>query len=206
MRISSDGLPFIMPPAVLTVAAAAAGLAAPALVGVLLTGAIAAFFRDPERHSDAAAGSILSPADGRVIHARRDAMGRTHVAIFLSLFNVHVARSPVAGELIECRRRPGGYAAAYRDKASHNARVEMRLRTDSGTVRVALMAGLVARRVLPWVEAPRHLDRGQRIAIIRFGSRAEIELPPGFAPAVETGDRVRAGETVIAMPAEPVED
>lgn len=205
MRISSDGLPFIFPIATTATAFLAAGALAPALLLAALTLLVCAFFRDPDRHSEAPATSVLSPADGRVISAEQIAGGRTRVAIFLSLLNVHVARSPVAGELIACARIAGGYAAAYRAEATGNARVEMLIATSAGEVRVSLMAGLVARRVLPWVAAPMRLGRGQRVAIIRFGSRSEIDLPPGYQAAVVAGTKVRGGETVIAVPLEPVE-
>lgn len=205
MRISSDGLPFILPIATIATAFLAAGLLAPALLFAALTLLVSAFFRDPDRHSEAPATSVLSPADGRVISAEQIAGGRTRVTIFLSLLNVHVARSPVAGELVACDRIVGGYAAAYREEATRNARVEMLIATSAGEVRVSLMAGLVARRVLPWVAAPMRLGRGQRVAIIRFGSRSEIDLPPGYQAAVAAGAKVRGGETVIAVPLEPVE-
>lgn len=201
MRIASDALPFALPPALLAAAALAWGLWLPGLLLALLAGAITAFFRDPERDSDAPDGHVLSPADGRVLAAGPDPDGRVRVVIFLSLFNVHVARSPVAGRLVRAERIPGGYAAAYRDEAARNARVHMEVDTDAGPVEFALMAGLVARRVLPWVSAPADLERGQRVAIIRFGSRAEVLLPRGFVASVAAGDVARAGATVIARPA-----
>lgn len=206
MRISSDGLPFILPLALASTVVASIGWPLPAALLVVLTVAVAAFFRDPDRASDAPAGAVLSPADGRVLDAGLIADGRVRVVIFLSLFDVHVARSPVPGELVECVRRPGGYAAAFRDEASRNARVEMRIRTPQGILYVGLMAGLVARRVLPWVSAPATLRRGQRVAIIRFGSRSEIETPRGYVPAVRAGDTVRAGQTVIALLSKPRQD
>lgn len=203
MRLSSDGLPFILPPALAAVALLAAGLRLPALAVAVLAVLVAAFFRDPDRHSEAPPGNVLSPADGRVVVAERLDDGRLRLAVFLSLFNVHVARSPVSGHLRECRRIPGPCRAAFRDDAVHNARVQLDIESDAGPVDLSLMAGLVARRVLPWVDAPDDLQRGQRIAIIRFGSRAELFLPSGLELAVETGTRVRAGETVIARPAHP---
>ena len=200
MRIASDGLPFILPPAIAAAACVAAGWPWSALALLTATASITAFFRDPERSSDAPEGHVLSPADGRVIHARTEADGTTFVAIFLSLLDVHVARSPVAGELVHCRRLAGGFAPAFQDRASRNARVELGVATPAGHAQVSLMAGLVARRVLPWVSAPTELRRGQRVAIIRFGSRSEVRLPRGFSPAVTAGERVRAGESIIARP------
>ena len=200
MRIASDALPFALPPALLAAAALAAGLWLPGALLLLLAAAVAAFFRDPDRFSDAPPDHVLSPADGRVLSSGPDEGGGVRVVIFLSLFNVHVARSPVAGRLVRAERIDGGFAAAYRDEAAQNARVHMEVETASGRVEFALMAGLVARRVLPWVSAPTELERGQRVAIIRFGSRSEVLLPPGFEAVVGAGDTVRAGTTVIARP------
>lgn len=199
MRICPDALPFVLPPAVLSAAAAASGHALAATIAAVLSIGIALFFRDPERTADAPADHVISPADGKVLFARSETSGTT-IAIFLSLFDVHVARAPVSGTLTSARRLPGGYAAAYHDRAARNARVEMEIASERGPVHVALMAGLVARRVLPWVAAPARLERGQRIAIIRFGSRSEVRLPPGYEALVARGDRVRAGETALARP------
>lgn len=202
MRLSSDGLPFILPPALIATGLLATGWTSAAFVALLVTGCVAAFFRDPERQCDAPAGHVASPADGRVVRVERDERGRLRVAVFLSVFNVHVARSPLGGRLESCRRIPGPLRAAFREEASENARVLLRLRTGHGPIEVALMAGLVARRVLTWVAPPAVLQRGQRIAIIRFGSRAEVRLPRSYEPTVSVGDRVRAGQTVLARPSE----
>jgi len=197
MSIRSDSLPFLLPLAIVTVLLAATGsyLAFPAGA---LTLCVAAFFRDPERISNAPQGVLVSPADGRVLSVDPKDDGTTRITIFLSVFNVHVARSPAAGTLTRAVAKGGGFAAAFSDKADHNARVEMDIRTPAGPVGVTLFAGLVARRVLPWVNAPAELRRGQRIAIIRFGSRARIVLPPAYVATLHEGDSVRAGTTPIA--------
>jgi phosphatidylserine decarboxylase len=196
MTVRSDSLPFVLPLAVLSATLGALGSFA-ALPALGLTLAVLAFFRDPERISNASPSTALSPADGRVLSVRTDADGRHRVTIFLSVLNVHVARSPVSGALLELTPRGGGFAAAFSERADQNARVEMQIRTDLGRVDLTLFAGLVARRVLPWVAAPTALRRGQRIAIIRFGSRASVVLPKAYEIAVAEGDRVKAGETVI---------
>ena len=198
MRISPDGLSFFLPPAAIAAGLLAMGHAALAGAFALLALAVAAFFRDPERVTDAPAGAAVSPADGRVIGADDTADG-CRVSIFLSLFDVHVARAPVGGRLLRCVRRAGGTAPAFSPRAERNARVEMTIAGPAGTTELRLMAGLVARRVLPWVAAPRPLRRGQRVAIIRFGSRADVLLPPGYRASVRVGDRVRAGVTPIAV-------
>ena len=197
MAIRSEALPYLLPPAAL--AAAALALDAPffAAGAALLAAGLALFFRDPFRSSDAPEDAVLSPADGIVKAVESTARG-LEIAIFLSLWNVHVTRSPVEGVLVSCTRYAGGYEPAYRATASSNARCALRVDTVAGNVEVSLIAGAVARRVHLWVTPQQQLARGERIALIRFGSRAELRLPRGVEPAVRVGDRVRAGETIVA--------
>lgn len=197
MSIRSEALPYVLPGAVAAAAAAAAGQVWAALVLAAAAAALGAFFRDPERISECPPGAVLSPADGRVVEVDDDA-GGTRVAIFLSVFNVHVTRAPLGGRLLEWERIAGGYAMAFRPAASHNARHRVFIDGPRGKVELSLMAGAVARRVVPFVAPPEELTRGQRIALIKFGSRAEVHLPPGYTAVVSVGDRVRAGESVIA--------
>lgn len=182
--------------------AAAAGLPAVALGLALTAAALAAFFRDPERVTDAAPATVLSPADGRVVEVRSDDAG-LQIAIFLSIFNVHVARAPLGGALIAWEIIDGGYAMAFRAAASQNARHRLQIAADRGKAELSLIAGAVARRVVPFVQPPRRLERGERIALIKFGSRAELRLPVGYSAVVSVGDRVRAGVSVIAAPPDP---
>lgn len=197
MEIRSEALPYVLPPALIAAAATAAGAPFLGLGAAAVGVGIGAFFRDPPRASDAPGNAVLSPADGRVV-AVESSHGGLHIAIFLSLFNVHVTRAPVSGRLVRREKIDGGYAPAYRPSASHNARCVFSIDTGAGPVELSLIAGAVARRVQPWVAPQQRLDRGQRLALIRFGSRAEVRLPPPSRPGVEVGDAVRAGESVIA--------
>lgn len=198
MPIRSEALPYALPGAVATAVVAAAGALWPALLLALLTASLTAFFRDPERVSDAADDAVLAPADGRVVALAEDDHG-VRLAIFLSVFNVHVTRAPLAGRLLQWQRIAGGYAMAFRAGASHNARHRVLIDGPRGTIELSLIAGAVARRVVPYVAPPDELSRGQRIALIKFGSRAELRLPAAYAAVVSVGDRVRAGSTVIAV-------
>ncbi len=197
MSIRSAALPYVLPAAVASAVLAAAGHLLLAAAGGILAICLGAFFRDPERQSDSPSHCVLSPADGRVVEVRQHD-GGVDLAIFLSVFNVHVTRSPVGGELTEWERIDGGYAMAFRDAASQNARHRVLIDTPTGAVELSLIAGAVARRVMPFVAPPAALRRGERIALIKFGSRAELRLPKGHAAVVSVGDHVRAGETVIA--------
>ena len=197
MSIRSEALPYVLPGAVAAALLAAAGLFWPALALAALAALLGAFFRDPDRQSDSPPECVLSPADGRVVDVQ-DGGGGVEIAIFLSVFNVHVTRAPMDGELTVWERLPGGYAMAFRDAASANARHRVVLETPDGKSELSLIAGAVARRVVPFVSPPAALRRGQRIALIKFGSRAELRLPADHTAVVCVGDRVRAGETVIA--------
>ena len=197
MPLRSEALPYVLPGAVAAAVAASAGYGFAAILLALGALTLGAFFRDPDRHSDARAGAVLSPADGKVVGIIATETG-VEIAIFLSVFNVHVTRMPLAGRLLVWERIAGGYAMAFRDRASDNARHRVVFESAGGRVELSLIAGAVARRVVPFVAPPSQLQRGERIALIKFGSRAELRLPAGYSAVVSVGDQVRAGHTVIA--------
>jgi phosphatidylserine decarboxylase len=150
------------------------------------------FFRDPPR---TAGTGIVSPADGRVL--RVDAANR-RLTVFMGVSNVHVNRAPIDGRVASVVRTPGGHAPAYEDEAAHNERVEIILETDVGLVSVTQVVGVFARRIVPYVRRGDRVRKGQRIGMIRFGSRVEVALPRGARLVAKEGAIVRAGETTIA--------
>jgi phosphatidylserine decarboxylase len=160
----------------------------------LLAGAFCLyFFRDPARTPPAERDVVLSPADGKIIvaDARR-------VSIFLNIFNVHICRTPIAGKVANIRHERGGFRAAWHDEASltnERAIVEVE---GQRRLTFTLVAGLVARRIVFWTAPGRELRAGERVGLIRFGSRVDVDLPAGAALAVRVGERVRAGESVLA--------
>ena len=178
-------------------------------IGVGLTVWCYYFFRDPERVTPARPGLVVSPADG-IVSLIEPAVPPpelgmadaplTRVSVFMSVFNCHVNRSPVAGEVAAISYRPGKFLNASLDKASaDNERNSLRILMDDGRdLAVVQIAGLVARRILCFVTPGDRLDRGQRFGLIRFGSRLDVYLPPGVAPLVALGQTMVAGETVIA--------
>jgi len=191
--IAKESIPFV---AVLVVASIGVGAWRPwaALVPLGLLAFVLWFFRDPERSVAAPPGSVLSPADGRIIRVE-DA----RISVFLNVFNVHVCRSPVAGRVRSVVSTPGRFLAAFKDEASeHNERTTIELEGPGYRVDLVLVAGLIARRIVPWVTEGRNVESGERVGIIRFGSRVDLRLPPGSRPTVQIGDRVRGGLTVIA--------
>lgn len=178
-------------------------------IGVGLTVWCYYFFRDPKRSVPARADLILSPADGIVslieLAAPPPELGMggaelTRVSVFMSVFNCHVNRSPVAGRVDRMVYRPGKFLNASLDKASEdNERNSLVIEMNDGRkLAVVQIAGLVARRIVPFVTEGQGLRAGERFGLIRFGSRLDVYLPEGVTPLVALGQTMIAGETVIA--------
>ncbi|MBB5963493.1 phosphatidylserine decarboxylase [Planomonospora venezuelensis] len=158
-----------------------------------LTGAMLWFFRDPERTPGSA--RILSPADGVVQSIDPWPDGRTRVAIFMSPLNVHVNRAPLAGTVTSVEHVPGGFVPAFNKDSDRNERVVWHLDTALGDIELVQIAGAVARRIVPYLTAGAKVARAERIGLIRFGSRVDVYLPEGVAPAVSVGQKTVAGVT-----------
>ncbi|HOM59774.1 MAG TPA: phosphatidylserine decarboxylase, partial [Kiritimatiellia bacterium] len=165
------------------------------LPGVLLTYGVYLFFRDPERVPPADPRAVVSPADGIVslitqlpfpIELTEDETPVWRVSVFMSVFNVHVNRMPAAGTVVKTRYVPGAFFNASRDKAStDNERQLYLLRAHSGQLfAVVQIAGLIARRIVRFVNEGQTLERAERFGLIRFGSRVDVYLPPGVTPTV----------------------
>jgi phosphatidylserine decarboxylase len=155
---------------------------------------VVAFYRDPDRTPPAA--GVVSPADGRV-SVVRDEGGRLRVGVFMNVTDVHVNRAPLPGTVRDVTHRPGAHRPAFSKESERNERVDV----DFGDFEVSLIAGAFARRIFPYVEPGDELERGQRLGHISFGSRADVLLPADCGRGdlrVEAGDRVRAGETILA--------
>jgi phosphatidylserine decarboxylase len=178
-------------------------------VGLILTAWCLYFFRDPERVVPDEAKVLVSPADGTVCAVTEAAppaelgMGdepRVRVSIFLSVFNVHVNRTPAAGEITGLAHVPGKFLNAAATEASEeNERQLIRMTTADGhDIAYAQVAGLVARRILCDLEIGQQVDRGERFGLIRFGSRTDIYLDKGLEATVQVGQTMIGGETIIA--------
>jgi phosphatidylserine decarboxylase len=158
-----------------------------------LTGGMLWFFRDPERTPGT--GRILSPADGVVQSIDPWPDGRTRVAIFMSPLDVHVNRAPLAGTVTSMKHMPGGFLPAFNKDSDTNERVVWHLDTALGDIELVQIAGAVARRIVPYVTVGAKVGRAERIGLIRLGSRVDVYLPQGIAPAVSVGDKTVAGVT-----------
>lgn len=177
-------------------------------IGVALTLWCALFFRDPVRVTPTRDGVVVSPADGRVSMITQTvpppelglgAAPLLRISIFMSVFNVHVNRSPVAGRIERIAYRPGKFINAELDKASEdNERNSLVLVTPAGRIGVVQIAGLVARRIVSFVREGQSLVAGERFGLIRFGSRLDVYLPEGAKALVSEGQTAIAGETVLA--------
>jgi phosphatidylserine decarboxylase len=163
------------------------------------------FFRDPDRIVPAGAG-VVSPADGRVVDLRQTEIdGRPvwKISIFLNIFNVHVNRSPIAGVIRNIQYRPGRFRIASRPEASlENEQNTVTIEQDGAiTVVFKQIAGAVARRIVFNKKVGDRVERGERVGLIKFGSRVDLFLPLDYAPAIAVGDRVQGGSSWIAKPA-----
>ena len=178
-------------------------------LGLLVTAWMAYFFRDPPRVTPEGPNVVVSPADGMIqaVTTRTPPpeleMGEvpiTCISVFLNVFDVHVNRTPVPGVIKRLAYRPGKFLNAALDKASEdNERQSFRIETGDGDVYgLVQIAGLVARRIVRFVEEGDHLHSGERVGLIRFGSRCDVYLPEGVVPLVAIGQRAVAGETVLA--------
>jgi phosphatidylserine decarboxylase len=166
---------------------------------------VAAFFRDPERALPTEESAVVAASDGKVLSVERMRDERfgdgefLRVAVFLSVLDVHVNRSPVAGKVVDYFVADGGFAAAMQPDAEHNVAAYTVLETAHGTVVVAQRTGLIARRIVQRAPVGSLLARGERFGLIRFGSRTDVYLPANAADAtVAPGDRVLGGASIIA--------
>jgi phosphatidylserine decarboxylase len=178
-------------------------------LGLLVTAWVCYFFRDPARVTPQAPGIVVSPADGLVqaVTPRRPPpeleLGDaplTCISVFLNVLDVHVNRAPVGGRITRLAYHPGKFLNASADKASEeNERQSFRIETSDGQiVGLVQIAGLIARRILRFVEQGEVVAAGERVGLIRFGSRCDVYLPDGVTPQVLVGQRAVAGETVLA--------
>jgi phosphatidylserine decarboxylase len=203
--IAREGWPFLggsVAAAVLATYAAGWLWAAPLWLIALF---VLQFFRDPPREVPGDGKSVLSPADGRIVAIQpvrdpwldREAL---KISVFMNVFNVHSNRSPIDGEVKQRWYNPGKFVNADLDKAStENERNALHIRLTSGQdITCVQVAGLIARRILCYVEAGAQLARGQRYGFIRFGSRVDLYLPTDVRVKVTIGDKVRATSTILA--------
>lgn len=203
--IAKQGLPYILSLAVSLIVLLLLGWTILTILALILLILVINFFRDPERVIPQVPEAVLAPADGKIIFAGKTFEDRflnkeaLKISIFMNIFDVHVNRIPYSGEVEEVHYEKGTFFAANLDKASrdneHNA-VVLRI---SGGEKIAFVqiAGLVARRIDCWLEPGDQVQRGERFGMIRFGSRLDVFLPTNSNLAINKGQRVKAGESIL---------
>jgi len=204
--VALEGYPFIGFMAFVTIVLALIGWCVPALISLLLTAFVLSFFRDPERFIPDDEDALISPADGKIIVSKKvqdDTFtgGEAYkLSIFMNVFNVHVNRNPMSGIVERIMYQPGKFYAADTEKGElQNEYCATVMRTSTGhKIAFVQIAGLIARRIICWLENGDSIKKGERMGLIRFGSRVDLYLPVDAEIHVQMGQKVRAGETVLA--------
>ena len=201
--LAKEGFIFILPLLIITLLMLLFSFYWAALIFGLGFVFVTSFFRDPERSIPNEPNVIVSPADGKVteiITETEPINGEscTRITIFLSVFNVHINRVPIAGTIEEIRYNPGKFLAAFNPKASiYNEQNIILINNGKTHVLVKQIAGLIARRIVCWPKKGDHYKSGQRYGLIRFGSRVDILLPKNTKLSVACGDHVSGGSSII---------
>jgi len=196
-----EGWRFIIPTAVLAVVFWMLCWTVTSAVLFILLLFMLNFFRDPERDLPAGDNLFICPADGKVIRAEMMDEGHQRVDIFMNVFNVHVNRTPMSGRITHMQYVPGKFVNASFDHATEeNERNRFEMTCDNGDkIAFTQISGLIARRIVSYVEVGDKVEAGQRIGMIRFGSRVNCEIPADYELHVKVGEMVTAGSTVIAQ-------
>jgi phosphatidylserine decarboxylase len=206
LPVARDGLIFILLGLLISVILYYVGFMLAAILMVVVTLFIIYFFRDPARTCDVPDNALISPADGRIVIVRHPGEGdsplgenTTKISIFMSIFDVHVNRVPTKGRISKIVYNNGKFFSANMDKASeHNENNRITLETDKGHRIIFIqIAGLIARRIVCWINEMDYVKSGQRFGLIRFGSRLDIYIPSESRIVIKVRDRVKAGETII---------
>jgi len=200
--VAREGIPFVLIGLFIAIAFIFAGIWWLAVVFIALAAFTAYFFRDPDREITSEENLVVSAADGRVTRIEKlnpeDADSPNVVSVFLSIFDVHINRSPIAGEISEVVYSKGKFVIATREDASQiNEQNTLTIKNERMTIVCKQIAGVLARRIVCWKRAGDRVVLGERFGLIRFGSRTDLILPPEVEIAVKVGDKVRGGVTII---------
>ena len=196
--MAKEGYSFLLPLLLVVILCFSSGMNWLGSIFLALSVFIAYFFRDPERLIPADEGAIVSPADGKIVGIAAETDKTTRVSIFLSVFNVHINRSPVAGEVESVRYLPGKFKVAFDATASaENEQNVLVIRSGSDKIKFSQIAGILARRIVCWKKPGDSVAKGERVGLIKFGSRVDIFLPENASLSIKLGDKVQGGASVI---------
>jgi phosphatidylserine decarboxylase len=197
MAIAREGYPYIIILGIAALIAFIAGWKWPGAALLILAAFVTFFFRDPERKFEGTPREVASPADGKVVSIRKES-GQEAISIFLSVFDVHINRAPISGKVSSVDYHKGKFLIAYDERASlENERNSITMENDGQSVRFVQIAGIVARRIVCWRKSGEVLTVGDRIGLIKFGSRVDVFLPAGSKIYVKLGDHVVGGKTAL---------
>ncbi|MCZ7399155.1 MAG: phosphatidylserine decarboxylase [Candidatus Methanoperedens sp.] len=169
------------------------------IIGAILTFFFFIFFRDPERSPTGDEDDAVSPADGKVISVQNQ-----KICIFMNIHDVHVNRAPLAGTVTNIDYKPGGYIPAFNKDSFVNERNHVVIDTSTGALELTQIAGVLTRRIVSYISVGSRVKRGERIGMIRFGSRVDVIIPDGYVFIVKVNDKVKAGCTIIAKKKEKI--
>ena len=193
-----DAYPLLIPLLVIAVLFFAFNYGLAGFVFLALACFIGFFFRDPYRKITTDPLAIVSPADGKIVRVNAEPDGTTRISIFLSVFNVHITRTPIEGVIERVTYRPGRFKAAFRKEASaENEQNILVIANSRCRMQFNQIAGVLARRVVCWKREGEPVAKGERIGLIKFGSRVDVCLPEGVQPTVTLGSRVEGGSSII---------
>ncbi|NMC09441.1 MAG: phosphatidylserine decarboxylase [Methanothrix sp.] len=192
MKIARNSTAWISAPILLTAALVAIGNWYFSVVALLGSAFMLFFHRDPDRLP--LGDGMVAPADGRVIQATDDA-----VTIFMGPSDVHVNRAPLDGVVKKTEYRKGGHLPAFLCQASNNQQNRIKLETIDGIIEIRQITGTIVREIICYVRPGDRVARGERLGMIRFGSRVEVTIPKSYDLQIRLGEKVRAGETIIAV-------
>lgn len=196
--MAKEAYPFLIPLLLLALLFFLFGPKWPGVSFLALSLFVVFFFRDPERVIPAEESVVVSPADGKIVGIVSEPDGTSRVSIFLSLFNVHINRAPVTGEVESVRYIPGKFKVAFDPAASvQNEQNVLVIRQGPDRIKFSQIAGILARRIVCWKKPGDPVRKGERVGLIRFGSRVDIFLPVNVALSVKVGDKVQGGASII---------
>lgn len=213
LRIAKEGWSFIIPLGIGTILFLILEFSLLAILMGIATGFVVLFFRDPERTTPEINGAVIAPADGRIVQITPVTIDTKEiekssniqekliqVSIFLSIFDVHVNRSPISGKVQSKHYIPGKFLAAFKSRASvENERNVISIYNDRTKIIVKQIAGVIARRIVCWLKEGDEIKSGERIGLIKFGSRVDLLVPENIRLMVKLNEKVRAGETIVGV-------
>lgn len=198
--VAKPGFVFILPCAGVSLLAIFLRFLPAAVFFIVLMAGLIFFFRDPERKALFSPKHLLAPADGKIVGIKNENGSTVNISVFLSLFDVHVVRSPLEGTIVKVEDKPGKSFPAYRNEASlENRSKTLFIQGRHDLVELKMIVGVAARRIFSYVHPGQKVGQAQRLGLMAFGSRVEISFPSTYALKISLNQKVKAGITLLAQ-------